>query len=62
MAILFLLFLFAVAILQLIWRWLANYQPPKHKNKPPKRQKSLDLLDFDEFADIMDEEDEEGKK
>lgn len=61
MAILFILFLFAVAILQLIWRWLTNYEP-KHKEKPPKHQNKFDLLDFDEFADIMDEDDERGQK
>ena len=60
MAIIFLLFLFGVAILQLFFRWLKNWQPKEHKGKPPKRQNKFDLLDFDEFADIMDEED--GKK
>ena len=60
MTIIFLLFLFAVAIIQLLLRWLTNYQPPKHKEKAPKRQNKFDLLDFDEFADIIDEE--EGKK
>ena len=60
MVIIFLLFLFGVAILQKVFRSLKNWQPPQRKEKPPKRQKSFDLLDFDEFADIMDEED--GKK
>lgn len=62
MAIIFVLFLFAVAIVQLLWRWLTNYEPPKHKEKAPKRQNKFDLLDFDEFADIMDEDDERGQK
>lgn len=62
MAILFLLSLFFVALVQLAWRWLTNYEPPKHKEKAPKRQNKFDLLDFDEFADIMDEDDERGQK
>lgn len=62
MAIIFLLFLFTFALIQLIIRSLKNLQPPKHKEKPPKHQKNFDLLDFDEFADIMDEDDERGQK
>jgi hypothetical protein len=59
LAIIIILILFIIAIFQLIFRWLKNWQPPKRKEKAPKRQKSFDLLDFDEFADIMDEEDGE---
>lgn len=63
MAIIFILFLFTLAILQLLWRWLTNHEPQKHKEKAPKRQNNFNILDFDEFADIMDEDDnEEGKK
>lgn len=62
MAILFLLLLFGVAILQLIWRWLTNYEPKEHKQKPKTQKNKFDLLDFDEFADIMDEDDERGQK
>ena len=61
MAIILLLILFGVALIQLLFRSLKNWQP-KHKEKPPKRQNKFDLLDFDEFADIMDEDDERGQK
>lgn len=56
MAIIFLLLLFGVALLQLVFKWLKRLSLPKFKN-PFKRQKNFDLLDFDEFCDIMDEED-----
>lgn len=56
MAIIFLLLLFGVALLQLVFRWLKGLTLPKFKN-PFKRKKKFDLLDFDEFCDIMDEED-----
>lgn len=56
MAIIFLLFLFGVALLQLLFRWLKGLKLPERKKRVPKHQKNFDLLDFDEFADIMDEE------
>ncbi len=62
MAFSILLFLFAVAIVQLLWRWLTNCEPKEPKNKPRDRQEPFNLLDFDEFADIMDEDDERGQK
>ena len=61
MAIIILLLLFFIALIELFLRWLTNSNIPKH-TKPRKTAKKFDLLDFDEFADVMDEDEERGQK